>query len=356
MPTLTFNASLGDVDDLRNNLSAIVLQGPHLWLGGDEGTLLDRLTKDAAGNYGAHKRFELSTLLNLADKGPKRAEMDIEGLDFDGGYIWVTGSHCRKRKRPKGESPAKDIERLSAVPESELNRCTLGRAPLIANGPDFEPAQKSADGALTAARLEATPEGDLLTTALAKDPAIGAFVSIPSKDNGLDIEGLAVSGNRIFLGMRGPVLRGFAVIVEIAVADSGPGALKLTPLGSAPYRRHFLDLAGLGVRDLVIQGKDILILAGPTMVLDGPVFIFRWQKALEQTAESFIAAKQLGPPVLTVPFGSGKDAGRDHAEGFALIENAAGPTRALVVYDSPSETRAKKNTVTAEADLLVFAA
>ena len=31
---------------------------------------------------------------------------------------------------------------------------------------------------------------------------------IPSNDNGFDVEGLAVSGNRVFLGLRGPVLAG----------------------------------------------------------------------------------------------------------------------------------------------------
>ncbi len=31
-------------------------------------------------------------------------------------------------------------------------------------------------------------------------------------------------------------------------------------------------MEGLGIRELVIQGKDLLILAGPSMDLDGPVF------------------------------------------------------------------------------------
>ena len=38
----------------------------------------------------------------------------------------------------------------------------------------------------------------------------------------------------------------------------------------------FLPLAGLGVRDLHLDGDDLLLLAGPTMVLDGAVRVFRW--------------------------------------------------------------------------------
>ncbi|MNG03413.1 hypothetical protein D3C84_864920 [compost metagenome] len=35
------------------------------------------------------------------------------------------------------------------------------------------------------------------------------------------------------------------------------------------YRKHFFALNGLGFRDLCTSGDDLLILAGPTMDLDG---------------------------------------------------------------------------------------
>jgi len=61
----------------RDDLSAVVVQGEHLWLGGDEGTSIDRMTKDASGDCASHKRFELKGLLNLP--GPAKEEIDIEG-------------------------------------------------------------------------------------------------------------------------------------------------------------------------------------------------------------------------------------------------------------------------------------
>jgi hypothetical protein len=43
--------------------------------------------------------------------------------------------------------------------------------------------------------------------------------------------------------------------------------------------------------------------------------------------------------LLAVPFGTGDDRGRDHAEGMALSPTA-GPARELMIcYDSPSKAR-----------------
>lgn len=42
----------------------------------------------------------------------------------------------------------------------------------------------------------------------AADPHFAPYLAIPGKGNGFDIEGLAVDGQRLFLGLRGPVLLG----------------------------------------------------------------------------------------------------------------------------------------------------
>src|SRR6187399_2671668 len=78
-----------DLAKIRDNLSAIVLAGNHVWLGGDEGTHLHRMTRDAGGDFGDHKRFDLASLLDLPDHGDKPSEIDIEGLDVDKGYVWL---------------------------------------------------------------------------------------------------------------------------------------------------------------------------------------------------------------------------------------------------------------------------
>ena len=97
-PLLTLDKSLSakELVDTRDNFSAIVVAGAHLWLGGDEGTRIDRMIQDGAGNFGSHRRFDLSTILSLPSVD---TEIDIEGLDFNGGYLWLIGWMCRKRRR-----------------------------------------------------------------------------------------------------------------------------------------------------------------------------------------------------------------------------------------------------------------
>jgi hypothetical protein len=321
---------------IRDNFSAVVLHDSHLWLGGDEGTSIDRMTRDAAGNFASHTRFDLAPLLGLPGGG---AEVDIEGLDVDGGYLWLIGSHSLKRKKAEADkSVPENIKRLASV-STDGNRFTLARVPLDPSG-----APVAKQGALTAARLHGDARGNALTEALAKDDHIGPFVprvladgtveGIPGKDNGLDVEGLAVSGHRVFLGLRGPVLRGWTVVIELEVTDGLGGVFSLDALDSSSHtiRRHFLQLQGLGVRDLVIHGPDLFVLAGPTMDLDGPVCIYRWSHALEQGADSLTFLTDL-KRVVSVPFGIGTD----HAEGLTLVPG--GGLAGMVCYDSPDQAR-----------------
>ncbi|MGH9658623.1 MAG: DUF3616 domain-containing protein [Bryobacteraceae bacterium] len=332
MPILRLDKSLGSTEDLariRDNLSAIVLGGDHLWLGGDEGAHIDRMTRDGRGNFGRHRRFNLEPLLKLPVAPKKKSEIDIEGLDLDSGYLWLIGSHSLKRDKPEDDkTPHQNRDRLANV-EAEGNRYTLGRVPLDANS---EPAKRR--DSLRAALLEGDDKGDLLTKALAGDRHIGPFCRIPSKDNGLDIEGLAVRNHRAFVGLRGPVLRGWAVVLEIELKDSAHGAMRFA---KSP-RKHFLQLEGLGVRELAIHRKDLYILAGPTMGLDGPVFVYRWPKALDNTTQAFLPRNRLRK-VLAVPYGTGKNRGLDHAEGIALIGRKDSAPAVMICYDSPSRAR-----------------
>src|SRR3546814_4598583 len=132
-------------------------------------------------------------------------------------------------------------------------------------------------------------------------------MEVPSKENGFDVEGLAVRGSRVFLGLRGPVLRGWATVVELDLKTPKPGRLKLRRIGAdgESYRKHFLDLDGLGIRELVFDGDDLLVLAGPTMDLDGLVVLFRWSGALEAATETVIPQGPELAPIMHLPFGIG---------------------------------------------------
>ena len=320
------------------NLSAVRSDGPVLWVAGDETATLERLVADDPAHptaYGEQVTFPLADLVDLP--GGVDEEADLEGLARSGGFLWAVGSHSLKRKGVKDRhGDAKALQRLARV-EGEANRQVLLRLPVVdADGLPTLVREATVDGSpVTAAGLGTAGRRDLRDL-LAGDPHLGPFLPLPGKDNGFDVEGLAVVGDSVFLGLRGPVLRGWACVLELRpYADSrDPAWLRLAgfPDGS-PYRKHVLDLGGLGVRDLCPDGEDLLVLAGPTMDLDGPVRVVRWRGAATGDAAQVVGRDRLHRE-LDLPYGEGED----HAEGISWV-GAADSRGLLVVYDSPSAGR-----------------
>jgi hypothetical protein len=324
-------------DDLAEELSAVArTPDGHLWVGSDEFITLERLTPMGDGIYGSHQTFHLKDFIELFDHD---SEIDIEGLDYADGYLWVVGSHSLKRNKTKGKKPKKDIQRLSEI-EKDPNRSVLARLPIL-NGEIVPTYARSNDDevVLSAACLKKVNGRSQLTEALAEDEHLGPFLrmKLPSKDNGFDIEGIAVNGHQIFLGLRGPVLRGWAIILEIELEESEPGTLTLKDLGDGElYRKHFLDLNGQGVRELCLHQGDLIILAGPTMDLEGAMQVFRFEDALEHSQNTLWdqASGQL-----TVLFDLPFTIGSDHAEGLTLMPCLGYEDGLMVVYDSPNDNR-----------------
>jgi hypothetical protein len=322
--------------EIHANFSGVRQDGPCLWVVSDEGARIERLTAttDHDGRVAAftgHRTFALADLVKLP-AGPDE-EADLEGIARDGEWLWTVGSHSHKRKKIKpGHRPGKARKRLATVIRED-NRFLLARLPVVTGADGLPEVVREAEDGRCAAILGG--DGDSITDLLGDDPHLAPFLSIPGKDNGLDIEGIAVRGDRVFLGLRGPVLRGWAVVIELCLGeDAGDERLRLRPVDDgALYRTHFLDLGGLGVRDLCPYGDDLLILTGPTMDLDGPVRLVRWPGAGGVDAPAIVSAKEL-QTIGDLPYGRGED----HPEGLTLLEGA-GAQRALVVYDSPAPDR-----------------
>ncbi len=333
------------------DLSAAAFADGHLWLASDELAHVERLTQQADGSFAAHRAFSVDAVVDLpaGDGG----EMDIEGMDIDGGYLWVVGSHSRTRRKPKPDkhddkTAVARLGRISAVKDAP-NRYFLGRLPLVRDSDGTAVPTRSVKGAgLKAAALPfKKKQGNTLTRLLVQDAHLGPFLGLPAKENGFDIEGLAVRGETVFLGLRGPVLRGWAVVVALRVAARKKGRLDLLPVdgSGALYRKHFLALDGLGIRDLVFDGADLLVLAGPTMALSGPVRLWRWKTPLSATASQMVTGDAL-TPVADLPHGQGAD----HAEAIAWVPH--GRSRALLtIYDSPAAARLDAGARRVTADL-----
>ena len=345
--TLHFNPKLSlnaDKKHVRDGLSSVLLTGDNLWVSCDERTTLERLTRTAPHEFGEHCSYHLAELLDLP--ADEEVEIDIEGLASDSHYLWLIGSHSLKRKQPEkeGADVAEQIARLTKV-KSDANRNLLARIPLVRNPNTgaYElhkeaPHPTDPTQTLRAAQLRGTDDTNDLLEALAHDPHLKPFLSIPGKDNGLDIEGLAVSASgQVFVGLRGPVLRGWAVVLELRLDTDKSGRLRLQPVPGATeklYRKHFLELGGMGLRELRLRGHDLLVLAGPTMDLDGTIAVYRWPDATRQTADSLVTTKQLRR-LFDVPHGYGPTAGQDKAEGMALLDDQ----HVLIAFDSPTDAR-----------------
>jgi len=337
-------------DEIAQSLSGVVYFGGCLWVASDQTASVERLTPaGAAGElrYGDHHSYRLNDYVTLPQRDD--TEVDIEGLDAQWiapgvGYLWLVGSHSWARGQVKDKPTGKALEALRKV-DLDANRCVLARIPVVTGDDGLPELVRSCPNPLDpdGRRLTAGMFADLVAT-LAGDDHLGPFVAlpgkkaaaIPGKDNGLDVEGLAVAKDRLYVGLRGPVLRGWSVVLSLHVVRSGSlttgVSLALDPANSAIIK-HFLDLDGLGIRDLCVDGDDLIVLAGPTMVLDGPVRIFRWPAGATADAAVIVRTADL-VPVHEVPYGHR----RDHAEGFTRFGAPDGDAF-LVVYDSPADSR-----------------
>jgi hypothetical protein len=211
--------------------------GARLVIVADEGTELAILEPDGS-----------PTTIDLAAFAPgPGAEIDLEAVATQGDRVFVSGSASLKRRTPKGD----ETRLLSVVPAS-------GEGDARSN--DLFVFRHSLRDGRSVLALEARWD---LRAVLVGIPALAPFAAIPSKDNGIDVEGLAVRGEDLYFGLRGPVLRGHAVVVRTDHRGGRPEVF-------------FLHLDGLGIRGLRESGDALLVLAGPTMDLDAPYAIHRW--------------------------------------------------------------------------------
>lgn len=306
-----------------------------LWVGSDEMVGVEKLSVVDKHSYGNHKRFLLEDYVDLFNTDD---EIDIEGMDFADGYLWLTGSHSTKRKKPKKDDLETNLERMATI-TTDLNRFILARIPVV-NGALIKSYSPQEDCTLRAACFQTTESRNILYEALAEDKHLKPFIesSIPSKDNGLDIEGLAAKNGRLFLGLRGPVLRGWAIVLEIEPVETESGVLDFKEIGDdgSKYIKYFLDLDGLGVRELCWQDDDLIVLAGPTMSIEGEMQVFRWCDAAESKTDTIQEQDEDKLfPLFDLPF----TIGTDHAEGLALYSCWGEEDGLLIFYDSPSEGR-----------------
>ena len=228
-------------------------------------------------------------------------ELDGEGVAYADGTFYVIGSHGHPRDAKQRLDPVADRDLIAAriKAASQIVRLTV-----------------AADGTL--ARLDPAMS---LTDAIAAQPDLRPFAGQRLERNGVTIEGVAVKGDRIFAGFRGPVLPGGrAAILSVSLAGltgSGPldGRLFKLPLGE-----------GQGVRDLASYKDGILVLAGPVGDEAGRAVIHRWDGASDDGCRSLLDITELA-----------RTDEQRKAEAFLPLDEEGGQLRLLVFFDGPKE-------------------
>ncbi|ATX78990.1 Protein of unknown function (DUF3616) [Mariprofundus aestuarium] len=233
----------------EHDISAAAFLGDILVIGADEAVGHDKnenyiqLLKREGDNY----RVSSNILVYRGDKEHGR-ELDIEGLAVEENRIYVNGSHALARKQIKPETEyKKNLNRLATI-KMEPGRKQLFRLTLDSMNNVTERKQIS------------------LAKIISNDPILAPFSAIPSKENGVDIEAIAAKNGQLYLGFRGPVLRGGFVAVMQLDFDNPEKS----------YRLLYLNLGGLGIRGMVSVPDGFILLAGPVVELPNEYRLYHW--------------------------------------------------------------------------------
>ncbi len=283
--------------DAALGLSGAAVVGDYLILGADEGHKLHILARTKDGMC-----WKLQRDVALAKDDQ---EVDIEAITYGDGALYVVGSHSCRRRRMKPElSVRKNLDRFLTV-DRHNSRNRLYRLPFNAKNGEVGKADKID-----------------LTKRLLKDPLLHVFVVLPSKENGIDIEGMAYRDGALHLGFRGPVLRGNYVPVMVFAFDH-----------PKRYALRFVRLQGQGIRDMIAIDDGFLIVSGPVNDAPGPFHLWWWD------GEDQVPGKDRKVRD-AVPLGAVSTPGGAKAEGLALLEHSANRAEVMLVYETGTAAQA----------------
>lgn len=314
-------ASVDLSGDLKaaEDVSGIAKLGALLVVGSDEGVgeeenknIIQFLEPEGDNKY----KIRNDILLFKGDEKDGK-EMDIEGIAVDGHVVYVIGSHSAKRSRVEAKKKYKtnlQTFRHSKISPEE-NRAWLYRLEVDAHGKADEKV------------------GISLRDIIQNDDVLKTFSEIPSKENGVDIEGIAAKGDFLYLGFRGPAFReNWAPVMKLKFEDP------------EDYELLYVNLGGRGIRDITSVSNGFLLIAGP--VGDGPASyqLYHWDgkdmiPGKDRDPEDLGKLTLLGeiaPPVSTEP------PARAKAEGIVVLAQDGPEYDLILVYDSAANGGAQR--------------
>jgi hypothetical protein len=256
-------------------------------------------------------------------KAPKGAckAADFEGLTRSGNAYFAITSHSLDRKKPDEDE------------EYATNRRNLTREGIEACDTRHQliKFRIGAGGAVEA------PKRASLRDLIERHPVLGPFARIPSKENGVDIEGIAALGNDLYVGFRGPVLRqNYVPVLKLSQTITREAVKRSKTL--------FVDLGGRGIRDIAPGkgGKNLVILAGPNGDEVQSFVIYFWDGRDQLVGKGHNAS--LPDPRCDLGI-QGDDPQKSKPEGIAYVDTVAAGMRFLLVYDGKAPLKAELRTV-----------
>ena len=285
------------------NISGVAIFNDYLILGADEGVAIQVLKNNGPNSYLSNK-----AQLIILDKNAK--EIDIEGIAAGEKFIYVVGSHSRKRLKIKPDKSVKKNRQRLATIKHEPSREQLFRVELDDHGRLLNGAIKKVS----------------LTDIIAKDSVLALFQDIPSKENGIDIEGIAVNEQKheIYIGFRGPVLRGG--FIPVMVLNLEHGKFRQNKL---KHEIKYLNLDGLGIRGITRFVDGFLVIAGPVADQLASYYLFFWDGKDMVPGRDRPTEAQHIKRLCEIPLPNSKV----KAEGVEFIELKDGKIHFLIVYD-----------------------
>lgn len=282
---------LGSIDQ-ANDIGAIAAFERWLLIASDEGGQIQLLERADDGNT-YNKRLPAIRPLGSDE------EIDLEGLARQGNRVYALGSHSQKRPLLKPEATHEENRRRIMKLEAPSSRFHLFRL-------TFDP--RTGDLAAPIERIS-------LRDVLLQDRLLWPFSRIPGKENGVDLEGIALDGAMLLVGFRSPVLRSGHVPVLVFSFES-----------PERYELRFIDLDGRGIRDLVGVEGGFLVLAGRDAPAAGGFELYFWDGVdrIPDRGRPRGHLTSLG----AVPAPAGGE-----AEGITVLHETGEAYEVLVVYD-----------------------
>ena len=318
------------------NISAITLneEGSLLVVGADEVSHIRILKKSGASQF---------TLLDDGNfaLASDETELDIEGIARNKEYTWVIGSHSMSRKSMLSPERLKQKQKQKQGNGEKLGeKYNHERIATVVVEPTREWLYRLEIDNNGSVRRDSIRRGSLRDI-FANHPVLGRFQNIPAKENGVDIEGLAViaggvpQNTRLLVGLRGPLLRGpLAVVLDVSAnegnADDGRPILKIKL-----EKTHYLALGGRGVRGMsgMENKKDgYLILAGPVGGEPTSYMLYHWNGEDSVPEINTPDAKHNVTELCRIPPTQGVP--RAKAEGVHFLLEEEGVVKFVIVYDS----------------------